>query len=211
MPFRRTGLYKLAERIGMWMSERIEVDGLWVGVFAEPDDDALLARVRDALGLIAAHDPYRHRLIRREMDRIWIHLLPGDNSDWVAEERHCTLDPRVVRQQALDELAAMVIHEAVRARIERRGVTRHDYVRRQEIDRACLRQELAFARRVPDGAALITSIGARMLRPAEFWAARSLRQRQAQGEVELMAYADVPGWAMRTAMAVRRVRAWMRR
>jgi len=211
MQFRRTWTYRQWEKLALRLSDHVDVDGLWVGVLdTGGNEKAILERTRRALELIKRHDPYRYRLVLAEIRRLWVYPLPGDRSQWVAEDKRCMLDPRVVLGEPIEQVAASLVHAAMNARIVRYEVPAGDYVRRQRIARACMQQEILFAKHLPDAVQLTEWIDARIAAPADFWADRSFRDRHAQGERELANYAGIPGWAMKTAHAVRRVSAWMR-
>lgn len=109
--------------------------------------------------------------------------------------------------EPVEQIAASIVNEATRARLRRLGINYVDYVQRQRFERVCMRQELAFAARIPDGAELSREIAARMALPADYWAARSVRQRFAAGEAEMAREAHVPDWVLKTALAFRRFRA----
>jgi hypothetical protein len=208
--YRGAWAYRLFEQLELRMSRRFVVDGIWVGVFGDKADEAILEKLRGALELIKAHDPYRYRLVRREVERIWVHLLPGDRSEWVAEEKRCTLDARAVLSASAEDIGASIIHETIRARLGRRGVGYSGHIQRQRVETACMRQELLFAARIPGSEKLEERIKARMALPADYWANRSFRQRLATGEIDMARYAQVPDWVVKIAFALRRLRAGLR-
>jgi hypothetical protein len=130
--------------------------GLRVEVFnqrADIDDERLFARVDEALGLIASADPRRFRRLARDL-RV-VHVRRGmTRGAYVHPTRTCILDNTFVANPAFTaaEVAACIVHEAMHARIACMGVRRRvEDLPREE--RLCRRAEIAFAERVPDGAA----------------------------------------------------------
>jgi hypothetical protein len=210
MIYRDSRAFGLWLKVGMRTSAHFEVDGLWIGAFREDTRDACLERVRQALELIRANDPYRYRLVLKKVARIWVNLLPGLESTFFAKYGLCILDPRIVVAGTAEQVAATTIHEAMRARIERCGVAQDNYIRRQRLERACMHQGLKFAARLPDGSSLEAWIEARMAVPADFWADRSQRDRRTIGEIEMGRYGGLPDWLIRAVLALRRLGAWMR-
>ncbi|HWO40207.1 MAG TPA: hypothetical protein VNO43_00190, partial [Candidatus Eisenbacteria bacterium] len=69
--------------------------------------------------------------------------------------RACQLDSWHVRDEAVSasELAAAIVHEAAHARIDRCVPYREEL--RDQIEAACIRRELAFARQLPDKDGLV--------------------------------------------------------
>jgi hypothetical protein len=143
-------LYVLFEKLGMLISRNRRVDGLWVGVLGDKKDDYLLRRVEYALKLIEQYDPTRYRRILRDVDRIWISPLIGALGQFSDTLKTCGLDYKFVSSSSPDLIASIIVHEATHA---------HPYLRklgypenlRYRIERICIKQQLAFARRYPNG------------------------------------------------------------
>ena len=145
-------LYSAVRRLFDWvairLSDSVRIDGLWVGVFTEKDHVELLSKLRDALLLIRTYDPYRYKRVLKEMDRLWVTLLPGDQAVWRHAERCCVIDPRHVRSASTELIAATIVHEATHGTLIRRGVGYPEDLR-DRVEQVCRRQELVFASKVP--------------------------------------------------------------
>lgn len=128
------------------------VDGLWIGSL---DDDAepVLHRVEEALNLIKAYDPLRYKRLIRDLERIWVTMIPGgfgnfDESIWA-----CVLDRRHVLSEkiSLERIAAWIVHEATHARLRRCGIGYDGKELRARVEAVCFRRERAFAAKLPNG------------------------------------------------------------
>lgn len=130
------------------------IDGLWVGVLGGAGkSEQIVDRVATALTLIKRYDPHRYHRTLSDLDGIVVWLLYD-----VAVGRH---DPKLNMGEidirfVLDEsttaelIAATIVHEATHARLKRCGVGYSESVR-QRIEAVCFRQEMHFARKLPDG------------------------------------------------------------
>jgi hypothetical protein len=112
-----------------------------------------MCRVDAALSLIQLHDPVRYRRLTQDLKRIWVRRLVGclgqfDQSSWT-----CALDSRFVQdgETTAEMIAATIVHEATHARLHRRGIG-YDEDRRLDVEEVCLRREMAFSAKLPDGA-----------------------------------------------------------
>ena len=63
------------ERALLRLLDRRSIDGLEIA--ADDEGDTALQRVEAALALIRTFDPRRYDRIRRDLERIWVHVLPG--------------------------------------------------------------------------------------------------------------------------------------
>jgi hypothetical protein len=59
-----------------WSTGR-RVDGLWVGAF-EDEAEPILRKVKEALRLIKERDRVRYDRLLRDLERVWVLLLPGN-------------------------------------------------------------------------------------------------------------------------------------
>ena len=122
-------------------------------------NEAAAARVTLALDLVAACDPRRFARIRRDMPVIRVVRTGGGFYELV--NRACVVDWTAIMWHPVTHLAETIVHEATHARLHRMGVG-HPRAWTARIERRCLREEVAFARRVPDGGAWAASLEARM-------------------------------------------------
>jgi len=201
-----------ADRIRLWLSTKREVDGFWVGSM-EDDPYQGLRRVEDALQLIKRHDPLNYLRVTRNLDKIWVHLIPSAEAHYERTLNACVLDERYLlkEEMTLDRIASTIVHEATHARLERWGIV-YEEESRYRIESICLRRELNFLTKLPDSEHLKEEI-ARALE----WCATdrdhlsdaSFREREDQGQLETLRYLGAPSWVVRLAMWLIR-RRWAR-
>jgi hypothetical protein len=193
------------------LASHTTIDGLWVGTFeGEPEASEILHRVEHALRPVAAYDPRRYARLRRDLARIWVRLLPAVRAQYGAGLQACELDSRYVLVASVtpQEIATTIVHEATHARIQGRGIVYHESVRERS-EAVCRRRELAFARRLPDGAAIVDRLEEWLAVPGsfDFWTDGAFEKRFVDGTLENLRSLGVPAWALPT---LRRLRALVR-
>jgi hypothetical protein len=92
-------------------------------------------------------------------------------------------------------LAGVLVHEATHARLEHRGIEHLEPVR-DRIEKVCVRQELLFASKLPDGQ--------RALEVAQYGLESKVdrtdagfQKRKIEGMLENLRYLETPEWLMR--------------
>jgi hypothetical protein len=142
----------LIERMLLAASSGRQVDGIWIGADFAPEH---LSRVERALLLVKQHSPLHYSRIIRDLERIWIVLLPYGLAAYYHSLKACLLDERFVADSAtsVEQIASTIVHEATHARLERYGIG-YDEDQRARIEGICFRRELALAVRLPDSARL---------------------------------------------------------
>jgi hypothetical protein len=195
-----------ADRFELRFSTGRRVDGLWIGTF-ESNADAILLRVEDALRLIKTHDPRRYYRLTRDLDRIWVRLLPGPLARFSYSLRACELDTRfVLAESSVPEMiAATIVHEATHARLWRRGIQYREEARHR-VEAACLRRELAFAARLPNGTAVRDQAERALETPPGFWTSAAFSERELDGTIQALRHLGTPKWIVRALLALRAVR-----
>jgi hypothetical protein len=201
----------LGERIGLRMSASRHLDGLWIGTL-DVEEERIFARVEQALLLIRQFDALRYKRLTSDFERIWVRLLPAALASYHVALRTCQLDTRYVLADTtpVEMLAACIVHEATHARLRRCGIG-YDEKLRQRVEEVCLRRELAFAARLPDGANVRQAAEEALQTPPEFWRDEAFNEHFAAGNAETLRYLGVPAWLIRSLEAVRRLRRWLRR
>jgi len=186
------------DRLGMRLSRRRRIDGLWLGVFGPKRDDPLLDRVEAALKLIKDHDAVRYRRLLRDFDRIWIRVLPGPRGTFNPRLRTCSLEYRLVGKASVEAIASTIVHEAAHAqpRLLKFGYPAALQLR---IEKICVRQQLAFADRVPGGKKLRKRLEAAVSLPESAWTPAVLSKIAADGELAAARYVGLPDWLTRSA------------
>ena len=180
-----------------WSTGRY-VDGMWVGSWRTPQD---LPRVEHALLLVKNHSPLHYSRIVRELERVWIFLLPGALGRYDRSLKACMLDERYVANSAtsIEEIASTIVHEATHAKLDRRGFGYQEELRAR-IEAICFRRELAFAVRLPDSAQLQKDIGYRLTwyqSNPDYFGSAQFHERHTEGEMEMLRHIEIPEWLVR--------------
>lgn len=139
-----------AFRFFQWVRSKVyqirDVDGVSVLAFESANVD----RVEAALNIIRDCDPIRHRRLVRDVKQIWVWQVPGTVARFRRAEWSCDLDEQFVETATPELIASSIVHEATHARLDRMGFG-YDEAIRERVERLCLRRELAFAKKFPDG------------------------------------------------------------
>lgn len=139
---------RLRERLLLRLCDSGRVDGLWVGFFPGKQFD--FQRVEEALGLIKAYDRARYNRLIRDLERVLVIPVSGYVAEFNSAIGACTLDSRFVRTQTLEMIASSIVHEATHARLIRCGIG-YEEQERARVEAVCIRRELAFAEKLPNG------------------------------------------------------------
>src|ERR1044072_1683748 len=132
------------------------IDGLWIGGFSRYSDDAEpgLRRVEQALDLIKSYDPVRYRRLLQDVKRVWVGMTFSGYAEYEHSLLACKLDERVVLDDTIsnEQIAAAIVHEGTHGRLAHCGIGYEEPIRHR-VEAVCLRQEIAFAKRLPEGGA----------------------------------------------------------
>jgi hypothetical protein len=196
----------LAKRLLLWLSPARCIDGLWVGSLFQENAEASLQRVEAALRLIETCDRPRYDRLRRDLDRIWVCLLTIGAAQFDPALRACLLDERFLLDEATDAaiVAAVIVHEATHARLWHRGIG-YEEERRTRVEAICLRRELAFARRLPDGSHVRHAAEAALAMSPSYWTNAASQDRELEGRVQVLKHLE-RNWLARLALAIHRRR-----
>jgi hypothetical protein len=145
-------------------------------------------KVRRALGLIGEYEP--RRLLRIQRDIRTIAGSRGGNSYYHYPLRLIVLSWPAVFPVTVADVALTIIHEATHARIAQAGIEYGDALRAR-IEAACVRQEAAFALRLPGGEGLAERQLGKLARP--WWTPERLHE----SAVESARAHGVPEWLLR--------------
>jgi hypothetical protein len=159
---------------------------------AEIDSAQVLARVGQALDLIATYAPRCFRRMRQDVAGFVVQRFPCRGA-FFPQTSEClveltfTVNPR----HTIAEIAASIVHEATHARIARRCRSLPEEQRPRE-ERLCRKAELEFGRMLPDGevvverARLALAMADQEVAPAVDWAEGARRvaaaDQQARGD-----------------------------
>ena len=139
----------------------------------------IFEKVAAAVALLAEHDERRLQYLRRDLPRVWVFGLPAAIAQCRYELRMCVLDFDYVTSDATTpaHLALTLVHEGAHARLARAGCRYHEAARGR-IERVCVRQEAAFARRIPGADRLVDEAEERLENPDELFSNRARRERE---------------------------------
>ncbi|MHC2691546.1 hypothetical protein [Bradyrhizobium liaoningense] len=191
------------DRLGLWFSKSSMIDGLWIGT-TESKPYPALRRVEEALQLIKRHDTLNYSRISRNLNRIWVHLLPSAQAHYDRSLNACALDERYVLNETMtpERIASTIVHEATHARLDGWGII-YEESSRYRIEAACLRRELSFLKKLPDTGLMQEEI-VRTLEWCEsdetYLTDASFRSRECQGQIDTLRYLNAPDWLIQFAM-----------
>jgi hypothetical protein len=186
----------------LWLSAvQRPVDGLWVGSFFDENAGEALRRVEEALRLIRTYDRPRYDRLRRDLDRVWVRLLTAGVAQFSPALRACLIDERFVLAETTDAtvLAAAIVHEATHARLWHCGIG-YEEGRRQRVEAICIRRELAFARKLPDGRRVRAWAEAALAMSPSQWTDTAFRDRELEGKVRVLQHLE-RNWVARIVLA----------
>jgi hypothetical protein len=172
------------------------IDGIWVGAYRRPEH---LILVEAALLLIKEHGPLFYSRVTRNLERIWVFLIPDGLAHYDDALNACVLDERFVVGSEASIVASVIVHEATHARIEQNGI-RYDEDKRTRIEGICARQELAFAARLPNSAKLQNELAGDLdwyPSNSDYFANGRVLERHANGIVAMLRHVGAPGWLIR--------------
>jgi hypothetical protein len=199
---RQSAKIGFVDRLMLRFSVSATVDGLWIGALeGKKEGEPLLRRVSEALQLIKTYDPLRYKRVLRELERIWVCVLLGNVACYVASRKGCDIDPRFVLSYSPEQLASVIVHEATHGVLHRRHIGYSEALR-ERVEKVCVRQELAFARKLPNGEAALEAAESALALPPETWSDLSFRNRHREGALTTAPYLGIPLWFMRAVLRI---------
>jgi hypothetical protein len=190
---------RLSDRIMLRFSRSRYLDGLWIGTW-ETEAEPILQRIEQALQLIKRNDHIRYDRLLRDLQRVWVLLLPSSIAIFEYRIYTCAIDTRYCLAETTtpELLAAVIVHEATHARLWRRGI-RYEEAQRPRIEEICIRREIAFAAKLPNGEAARDKAEQTLALCAtgEYWTSAAFRERYIEGGVDILRYMGAPGWLTR--------------
>jgi hypothetical protein len=199
-----TATQRFFDQLLLRLSRKTYIDGVWVGVFSEgrKKEIEILRRVGEALHLIKRYDKYRYKRVLQEIERIWVHLLPYGGAVFARGLKRCLIDPRFVLASSPTILASAIVHEATHGRLMRYNIGYEEQIR-SRVEKICMRQELRFALKVPDGEELQQTVKDRLELPPESWSDEAFAEAYRTGEHEIVHVAGIPEWLERALLRFR--------
>jgi hypothetical protein len=181
----RSAARHLAVRLG----QKRTVFGVTVVDLIVRDEDRRAGSAVDlAIGLIARHDPIRHRRMLQDVRYVVVAHTVGWAGEYREDIRSILLDASHVLKQSVESCAMVIVHEATHARLCRMGVGRHPD--RARIEGVCVRAEIEFARKVAGTERLI--VGAKAKLATRYW-----EGSVPAGADLYLKHLGFPGWARR--------------
>ena len=152
LPKLPTSRPSITDRLVLRLCKARSIDGLWVGTVRGADAELILRRVEEALRLIKLYDPLQYARVIHSLDRVLVEVLPDASACFQRSLQACVLDERFVlaATSTPELLATTIVHEATHARLDRWGIN-YDEKERARIEAVCLRRELAFTAKLPQG------------------------------------------------------------
>jgi hypothetical protein len=198
---------RMTDRVLLAISTARVVDGIWIGSCRRSQDD--LTRVEGALLLVKQHSPVHYSRIIRDLERIWVNLVPHGVAAHYHSLKACVLDERFVDDSATsaEHIASAIVHEATHARLDRCGIA-YDEDRRARIEAICFRRELALAVRLPDGSKLQQHLAQCLdwhKANPDYFREPQFRERFDNGQIEALRHLGAPEWFLRAILALKSV------
>jgi hypothetical protein len=151
------------------LGRKTEVCGVPVAVAADrPTAEGIHGRVREAMGLLQRSSLEHLDLVRNSLNRLLFTESPG--SDYHHAIQTCRIGIAYALRVPALELAMTLVHEATHAKLAANG-RRYVGQERERIERECVEEEIAFARRVPNSDAAIAKLQELLSR--EWWSDES--------------------------------------
>ena len=192
----------------MWLlSHRAIIESVPTGWSTDGSDLALAKdRTVAALGLLSAAWPRWLHRTRPYAARIQVRRIIANAGEWHPESRQVDLDHAYVCAEGRDaaDIASILVHEFTHARIDAAGI-RYGPATRIRIERACVRQQIAFTTRLPPSEAndrLAARLRSQWERAPELWSAAAAAERFERAGRAL----GMPDWLIRLGLRFRRWR-----
>jgi hypothetical protein len=192
----------LLDRIEMRWSQSGHIDGIWIGYSGSAEFQRVFERVEEALRLIKLHDSLRYARLLRDLDRIYVTLLPDVRGRFKSAFRSCELDERFVLVDTTrpHEIASVIVHEAAHARLMRCGIG-YEPELRARVEAVCARRQLAFAAKLPDGEQVNAEADwSPSDLPPDYWADEAMRGRYSQGMANALRFQGAPEFLIRAVL-----------
>jgi len=199
---------KLVDRLELRLASGRQIDGVWVGVSLDWEPEPVLCRVEEALRLIKIYDRLRYDRLVRDLERVWVRMVPGALGRFNSSLRACELDRGfVLAETSLPELiATAIVHEATHARLMCCGIGYGEDLRAR-VERVCFRRELAFAAKLPNGERIREQAEQALVGlPHDYWTDAAVSDRSDKDNSAALRDLGIPDWVVRTLFALRAVR-----
>jgi hypothetical protein len=157
-----------------------------IAMLFDKNGSAVASKIDQALNLISEFDPRRYQQIKRDVKRIWIAAAPGYCAEWMDELKTCVLDADYFRQVDIlaSEMATTIVHEATHALLDNFKIGYSEEIR-AHVEQICIKSEIAFAKRLPDGRKLVEMAESKLQISEDYWTNAQFQQRNLDKLAEL--------------------------
>jgi hypothetical protein len=161
------------------------------------DSDPGFKKLTLALASIQRYDSVRFCRIKRDIPLIWIVPTKPSRAVWNNRLKACILDRDFVYSEinTPGDIASTIVHEATHARLRNLGIGYDEKVRKR-VEDVCIRAQLRFTQKLPDGARAFEHAKLCLNLPEDFWTddARNKRRMEALQNIK-----GAPKWLVRWA------------
>jgi hypothetical protein len=146
----------------------------------------VFSKVNQALNLISEFDPRRYLQIRRDVKKIWVFFARPAAGVWMDKLQMCILDRDFYchNNASASRMTLTIVHEATHARLCKLKIKYTEDIR-DRVERICIKSEIAFAKRLPDGQKLVEMAESKLKRPKSFYTDAQHQQRNLDALAEL--------------------------
>jgi hypothetical protein len=180
-------IYLLIHKFLFAISRKHIRDGVKIGMsFPDKNHPADFLKIDQALNLISELDPRRYHQIKRDVKKIWVYIAPGYYAQWMNELQTCILDRDYFCRTNVSpaELALTLVHEATHARLDKLKIKYTEEIRHR-VEQLCVKSEIAFAKRLPNGQKFVEIAESRLQTPESYWTNAQFQQRDLDTLAEL--------------------------
>jgi hypothetical protein len=187
-------IYRLANRFMFAISRKHSRDDIEIAMLFDKNGSAVSSKIDQALNLISEFDSRRYHQIKRDVKRIWVAVAPGYSAQWMDELQTCILDTKYFRRDDVlaPEMALTIVHEATHARLFKLKIGYTEAIR-ERVERICIKSEIAFAKRLPDGQKLVEMAKSRLQTSENYWTNAQFQQR----DLDTLADISKKNWVVR--------------
>ncbi|MEP9387849.1 hypothetical protein [Mesorhizobium sp. KR9-304] len=186
------------ERLLLKLCDTRVVDGLLIVGYGKSMD-----RVESALSLIRLHHPLRYQRLLQDVRRVWLRPLIGASGRFHQSTWTCEIDNHFVVEDGTttEMVASVIVHEATHARLWRRGISYDERIRKR-VELVCVRQELAFSAKLPNGSTIREQAESRLAYTQQLDLSNEAKRDRFGDHLE-KASLDIglPRWVVRLLMA----------
>jgi hypothetical protein len=187
-------IWLLLNRFMFAISRKHNRSDIKIAMLSDKNGSAISSKIDQALNLISEFDSRRYRQIKRDVKRIWIAAAPGYCAQWEEELQMCILDTDYFRRSDISasEMALTIVHEATHARLHKLKIGYAENIR-ERVERICIKSEIAFAKRLPDGQKLVEMAESGLQTPKSYWTHTEFQQR----DLDMLAEMSKKNWVIR--------------